>query len=122
MNFIKENNLLITVFTFLLFFSSNTLFCQSEKNVFDKSKYSHIVLENCLGQSRNVFKDKDGCLGIKEKELISVLELTPFEILSRNKNKNNYSSKVKSYKKKVLVKDPKHLFLSYRRVNINLLK
>jgi hypothetical protein len=107
------------LFTFLIILLSNSLFCQSEKEYFDKSKYSHIVLENCLGQSRNLFKDKDGCLGIKEKEIISVLELTSFEVVSRNKNKNNYSSKVKSYKKKVLIKDPKHLFLSYRRVNIN---
>jgi len=100
-------------------FLPNLLLSQSEKKIIDKTKYSHIVLENCLGQSRNLFKDKDGCLGIKEKEVVDVLDLTSFQVISKNKNKNNYSSKVKSYKKKVLVKNPRHLFLSYRRVNIN---
>ena len=108
----------IHFFTFIIFIP-NLLFGQSENNIIDRSKYSHIVLENCLGQSRNLFKDKDGCLGVKEKEVIDVLEQTSFEIISKNKNKNNYSSKIKSFKKKVLLKDPKYLFLNYRRVNIN---
>ena len=108
----------IHFFTFIIFIP-NLLFSQSENNIIDRSKYSHIVLENCLGQSRNLFKDKDGCLGVKEKEVIDVLEQTSFEIISKNKNKNNYSSKIKSFKKKVLLKDPKYLFLNYRRVNIN---
>tara|TARA_Y100000996_G_scaffold306484_1_gene243374 strand:- start:2389 stop:2829 length:441 start_codon:yes stop_codon:yes gene_type:complete len=108
----------IHFFTFIIFIP-NLLFGQSENNIIDRSKYSHIVLENCLGQSRNLFKDKDGCLGVKEKEVIDVLEQTSFEIISNNKNKNNYSSKIKSFKKKVLLKDPKYLFLNYRRVNIN---
>ena len=103
-----------------------------QKNIgIDTTLYTHIILENCLGQSRNLLKDKDACFGQPRKNLVDVLQSSPLQMIkgslgglrkkTNNKGSNNplkeYADKQKPGKRKYFIKDPKHLFLYYKRTN-----